>query len=133
MPLPFVFERLVVADRQPAMSGLEHGLPPFSRTLRLDASPHWWEPIRRNLMQFLGEYDASLSKSCVVTYLHSQSETDALKLSNEDHEALIRALRTMRKRKGCEVHIVSSQTQDTDWTERMAAIVKSSVILCLYA
>jgi len=84
-------------------------------------------------MQFLGEYDLSLSKSCVVTYIHSQSEADAFKLSNEDHEALVRALRTMGKRKGCEVHIVSSQTQDTEWTERMAAIVKSSVILFLYA
>lgn len=116
-----------MADRQPALSGLEHALPPFARTLTLDVSPHWWEPIRRNLIQFLGEYDVSPSKSCAVTYLHSQSEADGLKLSNEDHDALVRAMQAMGKRNSCEIHIVSSHTRDTDWIERMAAIVKSTV------
>lgn len=127
MAVPFVFERLVVADRQPAQNAVEVGQPPFASALRLQTSPHWWEPIRRNMAQFLGSYDVSSTAKRVVTYLHSQSEPNSLKLSNEDHEALVTALRKMGKDLGYEIQIVSSQTADTDWTTRMLAMVKSSV------
>jgi len=131
MGVPFVFETLVVADRQPAQRAVEVGQPPFASALRLRASPHWWEPIRRNMAQFLGLYHDVAKR--VVTYVHCQSEPKkGLKLSNEGHEALVSALRKMGKEHGYEVQIVSSQTADTDWTTRMSAIVKSSVSFILF-
>ena len=127
MEVPFVFERLVVADRTITEKIVDNGLPVYAPAFDLDASEYWWEPVRRSLVQFLevDEVPKTRAKQ-VVTYLHTQSESGA-KLSDEDHQNLVQALEKMAKNRGYELHVVSSQTSETDWTERMTAIVKSSV------
>lgn len=123
--IPFVYERLVVADRKAAESAVEEGLPPYTSAFDLDASDHWWEPVRKNLAQFLGEDHVKSKAKKVITYLHSQSEPGA-KLSSGDHDALVKALEAMTNSHGYELHVVSTQTAETDWSQRMTAIVKSS-------
>lgn len=132
MQVPYVFERLVVSDRRVAEKAASDGQPVFAPPFGLPGSEHWWEPVRKNVVQFLGE-DEVLSTTSkgktkkVVTYLHTQSETTGGKLSEEDHAALSESLSYMAKKNGYEYHVVSTQTAETDWTERMMAIVKSSV------
>lgn len=53
----FLLERVVLADRAAAFRG-----PEFSRTWRtaseaitLQASKYWWSPIRKNLLEFVGD------------------------------------------------------------------------------
>jgi hypothetical protein len=129
MSVPFVFETLVVADRGAAQKSLDGGLPAFASTLSLGVSRHWWEPIRRNLVQFL---EVTSPAQPVVTYIHSQSESEGMKLSGPDHEALVTALLSMGKKYGYEIRVVSSQTSDTDWQQRMSEISKSSVSCFLH-
>lgn len=124
MSIPFVFEKLVVADRQAAQKSLNASMPAFASTQSLDVSSHWWEPIRRNLVRFL---EVTSSSKPVATYIHSQSEPEGLKLSAQDHEALVSALMSMGKKYRYEIRVVSSQTSETDWQERMSEIAKSSV------
>jgi hypothetical protein len=126
MSVPFVFEKLVVADRQAARKSLNDSVPAFVSTLSVDVSPHWWEPIRRNLVRFL---EVTLPHQPVVTYIHTQSEPEGLKLSDQNHEVLVSALLSMGKKYGYEIRIVSSQTT---WQERMSEIAKSSVRRMFY-
>lgn len=130
MDNPFVFERLVIADRKVAENVVDDGLPAYSAAFDLDASEHWWEPIRKNLAQFLGQYEVD-PKSKAITYLHTQSEPGA-KLSQQDHDALIKALEALAHSNGYELNVVSTQTSETDWTQRMTAIIKSSVGIRYY-
>ena len=130
MSVPFVFEKLVVADRQASRRSLNDGLPAFASTLSLGVSPHWWQPIRGNLVRFLG---VTPPRRPVVTYIHCQSEPEGLKLSAQDHDALVAALLPMGKKYKYEIRVVSSQTFDTDWQERMSAIAKSSVSRFLHS
>ena len=124
MSMPFVFETLVVADRRAAQKSITGGLPAIASTLSLDVSPHWWEPIRGNLVRFL---EVTSPDQPVVTYIHSQSESEGMRLSDPDHEALVSALLSMGKKYGYEIRVVSSQTSDTNWQQRMSEIAKSSV------
>jgi len=124
MSVPFVFETLVIADRRAAQRSLSGGLPAFASTLSLATSRHWWEPIRRNLVRFL---EVAYPAKPAVTYIHSQSEPEGMKLSGPDHETLVTALLSMGKKYGYEIRVVSSQTSDTDWQQRMSQIAKSSV------
>lgn len=129
---PFVFERILILDSQAAQRSVGYGLPAFAVAFGLDASVSWWEPIRRNMALFLEEYQVSSAAKPVVTYLHSQSERKGLKLSNADHEALINGLQSLSRSYGYELHVVSSDTSDTSWRERMTAIVRSSVCSSIF-
>ncbi|KAF8903321.1 hypothetical protein CPB84DRAFT_1814696 [Gymnopilus junonius] len=131
MEIPFILERLVVVDRTIAEKTVMDGLPVYSPAFDLDTSDHWWEPVRRNLAQFLEEYEINPRAKKAVTYLHTQSDSSP-KLSTEEHQNLVRALEKMARSRGYELHIVSTQTSETDWTERMTAIVKSSLILSVH-
>jgi hypothetical protein len=126
MEVPFVFERMVVADRGIAAKEVKEGEPPYSPTSLLDLSDNWWEPVRKSVAQFLDEYEYSSKAKKVLTYLHSQSEQGS-KLSGEDHRALVKALEKLAYKSGYELHIASTETSETDWVERMGAVVKSSV------
>ncbi|KDR80331.1 hypothetical protein GALMADRAFT_61700 [Galerina marginata CBS 339.88] len=131
MEVPFVYERLVIADRTVASKAAPEDLPVYSTAFDLDASEHWWEPVRRNLAQYVGEYEVKPKAKKVVTYLHTQSQRGP-KLSSDDHENLVKALEKMTNYQGYELHVVSTQTSETDWVDRMTAIVKSSVILSVH-
>jgi len=124
--LPFVFERLVIADRHASQHTVPAGHPPFSSAFGLETSPHWWEPIRRNLVQFLEQDVGSPKSKPVVTYIHAQEE-HGLKLSDADHQSLVNALKKMGKSRGYDIHVVAAQASGTGWSDKMTAIVKSSV------
>ena len=120
-----MFERVVLADRGIAAMEVKEGEPPYSPTSLLDLSDHWWEPVRKSVAQFLDGYEYSSKAKKVLTYLHSQSEGQ--ELSTEDHRALVKALEKLAYKYGYELHIASTDTAETDWVERMGAVVKSSV------
>jgi len=126
MQVPFVFERVVVADRGIAAKEAKEGEPPYSPTSLLDLSDHWWEPVRKSVAQFLDGYEYRSKAKKVVTYLHSQSEQGG-KLSDQDHQALVKALEKLAYKHSYELHIASAETAETEWVERMGAVVKSSV------
>ncbi|KAF4618746.1 hypothetical protein D9613_010186 [Agrocybe pediades] len=133
MQVPYMYERLVVVDRGVSLKAVSEGQPAFAPPFSLPASEHWWKPVRKNLLKFLGEDEVKkASTKKVVTYLHTQNELSGGKLSDEDHDALSNALSHMAKKNGYQYHIVSTQTSDTDWTDRMMAIVKSSVIVSVH-
>jgi len=132
MEVPFVFERIVIADRSATEGAIVKGQPIYSPPFGLEGgSSHWWEPVRMTLATYLREHEIKPDARKVVTYIHTQ-ESQGAKLSTEDHESITRALEKMGRTYGYEVHVVSSQTSQTDWTTRMTAIVKSSIILSVH-
>lgn len=129
MVVPFFFERLVVADRQAAGLSVNSEQPTFSPPFDLEASKNWWEPVRRTLALNFDAYDEKAKDKKVITYLHRQSESTGPKLVSEDHDALVRALQKLGRSRGYVVHVVSTSTTETDWSVKMGAVVRSSVIL----
>ncbi|GLB42016.1 putative protein of unknown function (DUF563) [Lyophyllum shimeji] len=113
LPVPFVIERIVVADREAAEASALVG----ARAAHLEHV-------------FWGRGNKRAKKT--VTYIHRQSERTGMKLREEDHQSLVRALTKMGRDYGYEVHVVSSLFDETGWTERMCAIVKSTVVLGPY-
>lgn len=134
MEVPFVFERLVVADLGAAARST-NDMPPFALPLvGLHASKDWWEPIRQNLAKFLhvNLHTQNLNngqEKTVVTYISRQDATSGSRLRSADHNALVSALETLHESNDFEVNIVSSEGQ---WTERLSAIAQSNVILGVY-
>jgi len=128
MQVPFVFERVVIADRAAAQSAADPNpvfAPPF---LGLSASQHWWEPVRRSLAASLGVFDdLTKRKKPVVTYVQNQGQAHRPQLRDIDHRALVDALKEMGNDYGYEVHVVSDSGMR--WEERMSAIVKSTIML----
>ncbi|KAJ7634875.1 hypothetical protein FB45DRAFT_910124 [Roridomyces roridus] len=132
MEVPFVFERLVVADRTAAGFGVQHEEPVYTQPFKMDGlSQYWWEPVRRTLAMYFDAYGPQAPKN-VVTYVHRQSQTHGLRLSDGDHTALVAALQKMERDYGYEVHIVSNIDEETSWSERLGAIVRSTVLLGVY-
>ncbi|KAG2032542.1 hypothetical protein BDR03DRAFT_1002563 [Suillus americanus] len=114
MEVPFVFERLVVADFGAAARSA-NDVPPFALPLvGLDASKEWWEPIRQNLAKFLhvdhrAQNLNSEQEKTVVTYISRQDATTGSRLRRADHDALVNALETLHESNDFEVNIVSSE------------------------
>lgn len=123
MTVPFVFERLVIADRSAAVKA---GEPAYASALSLEASAHWWEPVRKNMAQYLGEYEVKKRSKVDITYIHNQGSSGA-KLTDEDHDTLVKGLQNLAWKEGYEVNIISTELTQTNWTTRMTGIVKSSV------
>ncbi|KAJ7683011.1 hypothetical protein B0H17DRAFT_1014582 [Mycena rosella] len=130
MEVPFVFERLVIADRTAARYGVTVHDPIYTSPFKTleGASEHWWEPIRRSLATYFDVYGEKAPKN-VVTYVQRQSHTHGLRLSDADHQALVGALRKMERDYGYEVHVVSNIDDETSWSERLGAIARSTVML----
>jgi hypothetical protein len=129
MEVPFVIERLIVADRQAASKALEPSNPAFLPPFEHAASEFWLEPIRRSLESFFDFNDGSsaVTKKKVVSYIVTQENDDSAKLKKEDHEKLVSELKRMERNMGCEVNIIYDDTARTSWIERMGAILRSSV------
>jgi hypothetical protein len=129
MEVPFLIEKLVVADLGAAGRSTSD-VPPFAVPhVGLDASTEWWEPIRQNLAHFFNGEDPaqnanSLNEKTIVTYISRQDAVGGSKLRRSDHNALVAALETLRGSNNFEVYIVSSEGQ---WTERLSAVAKSTV------
>ncbi|KAJ7512746.1 hypothetical protein B0H11DRAFT_2151595 [Mycena galericulata] len=132
MEVPFVFERLVVADRAGARYGIQQQDPSYAPPFKMEGlSEHWWEPVRRTLAMYFDVYGAKAPKN-VVTYVHRQSQNHGLRLSDGDHTALVAALQKMERDYGYEVHVVSNIDEEMSWTERLGAIARSTVMLGVY-
>jgi len=151
MEVPYVFERVVVADRKAAVMSLERNDDGGTRKVEPEfltafetrgeggmgdyrKRGEWWEPIRRNMLEFLDldqeeeeEESWEKKKKPVVTYIVSQDMERGPKLKAEDHARLVSLLQKMERNLGCQVNIVNEDTRRTSWIERMEAIVRSSV------
>jgi hypothetical protein len=133
MEVPFVYERIVIADRSATEGAIVEGQPIYSPAFDLEGgSSHWWEPVRTTLATHLGQHEIKPNARKVITYIHTQAESQGANLSDEDHKSISLALDKMTRTYGYEVHIVSTQTSQTDWVTKMTAIVKSSVRLCFH-
>jgi hypothetical protein len=133
MVVPFVFERIVLSDRDAAVSaGMAETEPIFAEPFeKLSASEHWLEPIRRSLAQHLDledEFEGTKKKKkktkTVITYLSNQADTNGIRLREADHKGLVTALKKMGRKNGYEVNVVG---EGTSWDERMSSIVRSTV------
>ncbi|KAM6503476.1 hypothetical protein JOM56_000419 [Amanita muscaria] len=131
MEVPFVIERLIVADRTASQKSLEPNEPIFTPSMNLDASPNWWEPIRRTLTTYLDLGEDSASKH-VVTYLHTQGDTKGSQLRDEDHDRLVRSLESLASDNSYEFNVVSTSTAETKWDTKMSAIARSTIVLGVY-
>lgn len=130
MEIPFMIERVVIADTRAANSKVHFGEPIFSPPFGLEASEYWFEPVRKTLVEYFDVNEAG--KTPVVTYIHTQGESDGAKLTTQDHDRLSRALKKMGKDYGYEVHVVSSVTDETDWSKKMRAIIRSTVSISCF-
>ncbi|KAF7325717.1 hypothetical protein MKEN_00422000 [Mycena kentingensis (nom. inval.)] len=132
MQVPFVFERLVVADRTAASYGVKPHEPIFAPAFRdtRELSDYWWEPIRRGLAKYF-DVDGDKAPKKAITYVNRQTQNHGLKLSDEHHAELVEALQKL-KRDGYEVHIVSNIDEEMSWTERLGAITRSTMMLGVY-
>ncbi|KAJ6557205.1 hypothetical protein DFH09DRAFT_1163356 [Mycena vulgaris] len=110
MGVPFVLERVVLADRSAAMPALNYQR--YQRTAAtafgLPGSAYWWMTIRNNVVQFAGldpAEGAGTRRRPVITYI-SRQEWGRRMLVQADHERLVRALRRLEVTHGYEVHVV---------------------------
>ncbi len=111
MGVPFVFDRVLFADRSAAMNGTN-----FLRTQRtaseaftLPGSPNWWSTFRHNVIERTG-LNASTSAGTrgrpVITYI-SRQEWGRRMLLQKDHDNLVEELYRLRDQYGYEVNVVS--------------------------
>jgi hypothetical protein len=120
IPRPFVFSRLVLADR--GASKRASNRPSWAAPLlALRSSPHWLAPLRNTLIESLR---VEFGKKKVVTYLSVQEEDKGPYMRDADDKALVATLKAAAYSKSFEFHHVVSSTP---WAERMRAIVRSTV------
>ncbi|KAF8637883.1 hypothetical protein AX17_002506 [Amanita inopinata Kibby_2008] len=131
MQVPFVIERIVIADRVAADKWLSPSQPVFSSPFSLEVSAYWWEPVRRTLTSYY-DLDEDAASKPVVTYLQRQGETNGARIRPEDHELLVRSLKDIARTDRFELQIVSTSTFDTKWDDKMAAIARSTVVIGVY-
>lgn len=108
---PFVFDRVVLADRSAAMRGAEFVATErtASEAFSLVSSRPWWSPVRANLVEFVGlnrSVGAGTRDRPVITYV-SRQEWGRRMLIPADHDKLVEELHRLEKQYGYEVNIVS--------------------------
>ncbi|KAI0322848.1 hypothetical protein OF83DRAFT_1167141 [Amylostereum chailletii] len=121
---PIILDRAVIVDRGASFRAGQNGAAAWTRPfVELDAPETWFEPIRRNLAAYFGLPKGGDKGAVEVTYLSRQVEGPPLR--REDHDALVKGL----KRLSVKVHIVD---ETTPWTDRMQALVRSSIVIGAY-
>ncbi|KAG6837606.1 hypothetical protein H0H93_006127 [Arthromyces matolae] len=113
MGRPFVFDRVVLADRSAAM--LTHNFARFQRSASasfgLPGSASWWMTMRNNVIQFTGHRQSiggGTTDVPVITYI-SRQEWGRRMLIKEDHEKLVEELYKLRDQYGFEVNVVAAE------------------------
>lgn len=113
MGRPFVFERVVIADRSAAM--LSYNYARYQRTAgaanALPGNMDWWQPIRDNVVGFAGidaKVGGGTTSTPVITYI-SRQEWGRRMLLPEHHDRLVKALEKLRDEHGYEVNIVAAE------------------------
>ncbi|TFK20596.1 hypothetical protein FA15DRAFT_707948 [Coprinopsis marcescibilis] len=125
MGRPFVFERVVLADRSSAMLAFNYAryqrtaAPPFG----LPGSVNWWMPVRNNVIKFAG-LGSSVGQGTmarpVITYISRQNWGRRMLLP-EDHEKLVKALQGLHEKYGYEVNIVNAEDMTRQEQIKLAA------------
>ena len=127
----YVFERVVFADRAAASRGAE-----FLRTQRtaaeamtLQASPSWWSPLRRNLIEFVtgGSSDPELGLEDGVFGEDEQSDPSTevdIEALEEEEEALEEAIEENKVKQAKQKQVVAGKPVITyvsrqEWGRRM--------------
>ncbi|TDL21873.1 hypothetical protein BD410DRAFT_803963 [Rickenella mellea] len=120
MARPFVFDRVLIADRLAALHGatFRRTERTASEALALPGSPHWWFSVRNNVLEFSGlapewvlEPDPgaiATRQKFVITYISRQGWSRR-KLRESDHEELVRQLMHLKERYGYEVNVVEME------------------------
>lgn len=113
MGRPFVFDRVVIADRSAAM--LSYNYARYQRTagapMALPGSVNWWMPIRNNVVEFAGLGPAiggGTTSVPVITYI-SRQQWGRRMLVPEHHDKLVKELYKLRDRYGYEVNVVNAE------------------------
>lgn len=118
MQVPFVLDRVVLADRSASYHGEPYKafLRSASNAFDLRGSPHWWVPVRKSVLEFsgLGEEDIigpttelrEANEKYVITYI-SRQDWGRRMLRPQDHEKLVEELYKLRDKYGYEVNVVS--------------------------
>ena len=111
MGVPFVFDRVLFADRAAAINGAN-----FLRTQRtaseafaLPGSPNWWSTFRDNVIEYTGlnaSTGAGTRGRPVITYI-SRQDWGRRMLIQQDHDKLVEELYRLRDQYGYEVNVVS--------------------------
>ncbi|KAJ7081367.1 hypothetical protein B0H15DRAFT_786545 [Mycena belliarum] len=111
MGVPFVFERVVLADRSAAMRA--YNFQRYQRTAAvpfgLPGSVNWWMTIRNSVIQFAGmdlDEGSSTTSRPVITYI-SRQVWGRRTLREEDHKKLVKELYRLRDAHGWEVNVVA--------------------------
>lgn len=111
MARPFVFDRVVFADRSAAMRGFNYHRTQrtASEPFTLPGSANWWSTIRSNVIEFAGlngTVGRGTTDKPVITYI-SRQDWGRRMLIREDHEKLVEELYNLRDNYGYEVNVVS--------------------------
>jgi hypothetical protein len=143
--LPILLDRVVIADRGAARrSGLPRDTPAWTMPFTsLHASEDWFEPMRRSLSECVlgkdgsavgtstdstGNGPAAAATTHTVTYFSRQGGDEGSRLRAADHAALLSALGNLA-RTGVRVYVLDEYAT---WTERMGAVVQSTVVLSVF-
>ena len=120
MGVPFVFDRVVLGDRaaaepsEPFQASWRYASPAFD----LPGSIHWWQPLRKSVLEFSGLSTNWISgkhsmvgagtEKFVITYI-SRQDWGRRMLLPQHHEKLVDELYKLRDKFGYEVNVVSMQ------------------------
>ncbi|KAJ7808853.1 hypothetical protein B0H14DRAFT_3090989 [Mycena olivaceomarginata] len=121
MGVPFVFERVVLADRSSAMRAYNYQR--YQRTaavpFALPGSVNWWMTIRNNVVH-------STIATPVITYI-SRQEWGRRTLIQRDHEKLVQELYRLRDKHGWEVNIV--RMEEVSRAEQIRIAVRTTIMM----
>lgn len=122
--VPFVFERVVIADHEAATkASSKDDLPYWSTPFRdLTASKNWWEPVRSGISRTMRVPENS--DEVVVTYISRQDVESGPTLKPEDHDILVKELESLARDTKCTVNIVS---YSAPWQDKLSSILRSTV------
>lgn len=133
MGRPFVFDRVVLADRSAAMRSWN-----FARFQRTAAAPfglpgsvNWWMTIRNLVIQYTGldiNTGGGTTNNPVITYI-SRQEWGKRTLLQADHETLVSELYKLRDAHGYEVNVVSAEKMTRAEQIQLAARTTVSLFL----
>lgn len=122
---PFVFDRVVVADRSAAM--MSYNFHRYQRTasapFALPGSINWWMPIRNDVVKFAGvdpDAGGGTTSTPVITYI-SRQQWGRRMLIPEHHDKLVSELHKLRDQYGYEVNVVEAENMSRVDQIRLAA------------
>ena len=111
LAVPFVFERVLIADRSASM--LSYNYQRFQRSASaafgLPGNAYWWLPIRNNVVMAAGvdpRVGTGTTSNPVITYVSRQAWGRRM-LIPEHHDKLVSALHKLHNQYGYEINIVS--------------------------